>query len=113
MVINKWLAAMLAFCLALASGASAFAADSVKFGMLRVPNALFVGMEKGYFAKEGITVEPTYFRSGAEVASQLAAGHVDIGATTAGATLYNAMVRGVPAKIVADLKGRTIAITAR
>ena len=143
MVLNKWLAAMLAFCLALASGASAFAADSVKFGMLRVPNALFVGMDKGYFAKEGITVEPTYFRSGAEVASQLAAGHIDIGATTAGATLYNAMVRGVPAKIVADyivfvqkpspnavvvrkalidsgevksladLKGRTIAITAR
>lgn len=143
MIAHRRLAGALALGLLLVSGASALADDKVKFGMLRVPNALLIGIEKGYFADEGIDVEPVFLRSGAEVASQLASGNIDIGATTAGATLYNAMARGVPVKIVADyivytekpavnsvvvrkdlfdsgeitrpkdLKGRTIAITAR
>jgi NitT/TauT family transport system substrate-binding protein len=143
MVANRWQAGALTLGLALASSATAFAADQIKFGMLRVPNAMLIGLETGYFAAEGIAAEVVFFRSGAEVASQLAAGHIDVGATTAGATLYNAMARGVPTKIVgdyivyvekpavnavvvrkdlfdsgqitkaADLKGRTIAITAR
>lgn len=143
MSIKRWLLAVLTLCVAFGVGASAQAADKLKFGMLRVPNAIFVGLEKGYFKEQGIDVEVVFFRSGAEVASQLAAGHIDVGSTTAGATLYNAMARGVPTKIVADyivfvqkpspnalvvrknlidsgqvksakdLKGRTIAITAR
>lgn len=143
MNIKRWTVIALSLCMAFAIGASAQAADKLKFGMLRVPNAVFVGIEKGYFKDQNIDVEVVFFRSGSEVASQLAAAHIDVGATTAGATLYNAMARGVPTKIVADyivfvqkpspnaimvrkqlfdsgeiksakdLKGKTIAITAR
>jgi NitT/TauT family transport system substrate-binding protein len=122
------------------------AADKVKFGMLRVPQSLLVGIEKGYFKDEGIEVEPVFFRSGAELVPSLSTGQIDIAATAAGAALYNAMARGVNARLVADywvpgpqqpggdpnaiavrkdlidsgavksakdLKGKTIAITAR
>lgn len=82
--------------------AGAFAADKVKYGNLRVANAVFVGMEKGFFASRNIEVEVIFFRSGAEVVPSLSTGQIDIGATTAGASLYNAMAQGVNAKIVAD-----------
>jgi len=122
------------------------AADKVKFGMLRVPQVLLVGIDKGFFKQEGIDVEPVFFRSGAELVPSLSTGQIDIAATAAGAALYNAMARGVKAILVADywvpgphqpggdpnaiavrkdlidsgavksakdLKGKTIAITAR
>jgi NitT/TauT family transport system substrate-binding protein len=78
------------------------AADKVKFGLLRVPQALFVGIEKGYFAEKGIEVEPVFFRSGAELVPSLSTGQIDLAATSPGAALYNALGAGVKAKIVAD-----------
>lgn len=100
--VNMPVLGAVAFALFLSSGAAAQAQDKVSFGQLRVPNAIFVGIEKGYFDDEDISVEVEFFRSGAEVATSLAAGHIDVGATTAGATLYNAMASGLPIKIVAD-----------
>jgi NitT/TauT family transport system substrate-binding protein len=88
--------------LAVLDAAPACAADKVKFGQLRVPDALFIGMEKGYFAAEGITVEPIFFRSGAELVPSLSTGQIDVAAATPGAALYNAIAQGVNATIVAD-----------
>ncbi len=76
--------------------------DHLKYGALRVPHAIYVGMEKGFFAERNIEIEPIFFRSGAEVVPSLSTGQVDIGATAAGASLYNAMASGIGAKIVAD-----------
>ena len=82
--------------------APASAADEVKVGMLRLPTALFVGIEKGYFAEENIEVKPTFFRSGAELIPSLSTNQIDVASTSPGAALFNAMSSGVNAKIVAD-----------
>lgn len=89
-------------CATLVAMHAAAAADKVKFGLLRVPQALFVGIEKGYFAANGIDVEPVFFRSGAELVPALATGQIELAATSPGAALYNALGQGVNAKIVAD-----------
>jgi NitT/TauT family transport system substrate-binding protein len=91
-----------AVVLAALCAAPCYAADKVKFGLLRVPQALFVGMEKGYFAENNIEVEPVFFRSGAELVPSLSTGQIDLAATSPGAALYNALGAGVKAKIVAD-----------
>ena len=92
--------------LALASVAfaprAASAADEVKVGMLRLPTALFIGIDQGYFAAEGIDVKPVFFRSGAELVPALSTGQIDIATTSPGAALFNAMALGVNATIVAD-----------
>lgn len=78
------------------------AADVIKFGSLRVPHQLFVGMEKGFFAEENIQLESIIFKSGAEIAPAIATGHVDAAVTTSGAALFNAMARGADVVIVAE-----------
>ncbi|MFN0304746.1 MAG: ABC transporter substrate-binding protein [Burkholderiales bacterium] len=95
-------------CLALALAATmagtgnAVAADKLKFGMLRVPNATFIGIERGFFNEQNLEIEVIYFRSGAELVPSLSTGQIDIAATTAGAALYNSIAQGVKVKIVAD-----------
>lgn len=101
-VRNRFAAAAVALAVVSAGAAPAVAADKVKFGMLRIPQALFVGMEKGFFAANGIEVEPVFFRSGAELVPSLSTGQIDLAATSPGAALYNALGSGVKAKIVAD-----------
>jgi len=122
-------------------GWSAAAQDTLQFGSLRVPMQVFVGMDKGVFAEEGITLESVFFRSGSEIAPAVATGQVDVAVTSSGAALFNAMARGAGFTIVAegltiepdapggdptalvvragsgietgaDLSGRTIAVTA-
>ena len=97
--ISTMIAGLAACVLTATPGA---AADKVKFGMLRVPQVLLVGIDKGFFKQEGIDVEPVFFRSGAELVPSLSTGQIDIAATAAGAALYNAMARGVKAILVAD-----------
>lgn len=101
-VFKRFVPAGVALAVACAGAAPSFAADKVKFGMLRVPQALFVGMEKGFFAENNIEVEPVFFRSGAELVPSLSTGQIDLAATSPGAALYNALGSGVKAKIVAD-----------
>ncbi|WP_165794804.1 ABC transporter substrate-binding protein [Marinobacter fuscus] len=76
--------------------------DIIKYGTLRIPTAVLVGIEKGFFSSEGIEVEPVFFKSGAEIAPAVATGQVDVAATTSGAPLFNALSRGIEVKIVAD-----------
>ncbi len=93
---------VLAIAANISNPGAALAADKLKFGMLRVPNAAFIGIERGLFAEQNLDLEIIYFRSGAELVPSLATGQIDIGATTAGAALYNSIAQGVKVKIVAD-----------
>jgi len=78
------------------------AADTVRVGMLRLPTALFIGLDQGFFAAEGLDVQPVFFRSGAELVPALSTGQIDVATTSPGAALFNALAIGVNASIVAD-----------
>jgi NitT/TauT family transport system substrate-binding protein len=64
---------------------------------------LYVGIERGYFDAEGITVESTPVQGGSEPVVQLAAGNFDAALGGAGAGLFNAAARGVKFTIVAPM----------
>ncbi len=88
--------------LALATVLPAHAADKLKVGMLRIPQAIYVGVDQGFFAAEGIDVEIVNFRSGAEIVPALSTGQVDAAITAPGAALFNAFAAGVNAVIVCN-----------
>ena len=103
--------------------------------------AFFIAVDKGYLAEQGIELEVTRFASAAEMVAPLGAGQLDIGGGAPSTGLYNAVAREVTLKIVADkgnlnpghgyeallvrkdlvdsiksgadLKGKTIALSAR
>lgn len=64
---------------------------------------LFVGIERGYFADEGIELDLQPVRSGNDLVVQLAAGTFDVSAGGANAGLFNALQQGVNFRIVAPL----------
>jgi len=94
----------LAASLALAGSAAAETPITVKIGTPNVASdaPIFIAVEKGYFAKEGITPEFVSFASAAEMIAPLAAGQIDVGAGGVSAGLYNAAARGLKMKVVAD-----------
>ncbi len=105
--------------------------------------AFFIAKDKGYFREQGIEVEVQRFDSAARMVAPLGTGQLDVGGGAPSAGLLNAIARDVPLKIVADkgnmapghgyeamvvnkklwdtgkiktaadLKGKTIAISAR
>ncbi|MBI2205431.1 MAG: ABC transporter substrate-binding protein [Candidatus Rokubacteria bacterium] len=85
----------------------AHAADKVKVGVLKLTSSatLFVGVEKGFFKEFGVEPELVYFQAAAPIATALAAGQVDVGATGLTAALYNIVLGGEKIWVVAD-KGR-------
>ncbi|MCP4578744.1 MAG: ABC transporter substrate-binding protein [Deltaproteobacteria bacterium] len=89
------------------SATSTVAAEKLRVGALRLTSSapLFIAVEKGYFAHEGLDVELKFMKSAQPVAMALAAGDVDVGATGLTAGLYNAAANGLKVSIVAD-KGR-------
>ena len=91
----------------LVSPGSVLAQDTVKVGVLKLTSSapLFVGVEKGFFREFGTEPELTYFQAAAPIATALAAGQVDVGATGLTAALYNIVLGGQKIWIVAD-KGR-------
>lgn len=97
-----WSCLVLAAALTLVNGPEALAADKVRFGSIRVPVQIFVGIKMGFFEKEDIEVEPVFFKSGSEIAPALATGQVETAITTSGAALFNAMARGANITIVAE-----------
>jgi NitT/TauT family transport system substrate-binding protein len=66
----------------------------------------FIADKKRYFQQEGLAIKFTSFDSAAKMVAPLGAGQLDIGAGSASAGLYNAFLRGIDIKIVAD-KGST------
>ena len=79
----------------------------VSLGMLRLTSSapLFIAMDKGFFAEEGIEIEPQLFYSAHPIAVSTASSKVDVGATGITASLYNMAANGQKLGIVAD-KGR-------
>lgn len=82
-------------------------AQKVKVGVLKLTSSapIFVGVEKGFFKEFGIEPELVYFQAAAPIATALAAGQVEVGATGLTAALYNIVLGGEQLWIVAD-KGR-------
>ncbi len=83
------------------------AQQKVKVGVLKLTSSapVFVGVEKGLFREFGIEPELVYFQAAAPIATALAAGQIDVGATGLTAALYNIVLGGEKVWIVAD-KGR-------
>jgi NitT/TauT family transport system substrate-binding protein len=79
----------------------------LKVGVLKLTSSapIFIGVEKGYFKEFGIEPELVYFQAAAPIATALAAGQLDVGATGLTAALYNIVLGGEKLWIVAD-KGR-------
>ena len=89
------------------SAAAAPAQTKVKVGVLKLTSSapVFVGVEKGFFKEFGVEPELVYFQAAAPIATALAAGQIDVGATGLTAALYNIVLQGEKLWIVAD-KGR-------
>ncbi|MGE5580250.1 MAG: ABC transporter substrate-binding protein [Bacillota bacterium] len=68
---------------------------------------VLIGVAKGYYKELGIEVEMAQFATGQDMINALAAGQLDVGMTVTAAGLFNAMLRDIPLKIVAD-KGRNV-----
>ena len=81
--------------------------SKVKIGVLKLTSSapIFVGVDKGYFKEFGIEPELVFFQAAAPIATALAAGQLDVGATGLTAALYNIVLGGEQLWIVAD-KGR-------
>ncbi len=81
--------------------------SKVKVGVLKLSSSavLFVGVEKGFFKEYGVDPELVFFQAAAPIATALAAGQLEVGATGLTAALYNIVLGGEKLWIVAD-KGR-------
>ena len=62
----------------------------------------FIARDNGYFRQEGIDVQLIPFSSAALMIAPLGTGEIDVGSGTASAGLYNAVLRGVKLRVVAD-----------
>src|SRR5215467_6101550 len=80
---------------------------TVKVGVLKLTSSapIFLGVEKGFFKEFGVDPELVFFQAAAPIATALAAGQIDVGATGLTAALYNIVLGGEQLWIVAD-KGR-------
>lgn len=85
----------------------AHAQDRVKLGVLKLTSSapIFIGVEKGFFKAHGVEPELVFFQAAAPIATALAAGQIEVGATGLTAALYNIVLGGERLWIVAD-KGR-------
>lgn len=62
----------------------------------------FIAQEKGYFRDEGIEAQLIPFASAALMIAPLGTGQIDVGSGTVSAGFYNAVLRGVKLRVVAD-----------
>jgi NitT/TauT family transport system substrate-binding protein len=87
--------AVLAMLTVLAHGAHA--ADHVKFGVFKVvgTSPVFLAVDKGYFAAEGIDVEIVPFTAQEPLVLGIASGDLDFGATAFTGSFYNLAGQGV------------------
>jgi NitT/TauT family transport system substrate-binding protein len=85
-----------------ASARPAFAADTVNIATSNSTSdfAILIAMKKGYFADEGLNAIGTVFDSGGKMIAPLGSGDIDVATGSASATLFNAVARGIPIRIV-------------
>jgi NitT/TauT family transport system substrate-binding protein len=107
--MRRMFVAVLSVCAGflLVGPAPAVAQARVKVGVLKLTSSapIFLGVEKGFFKEFGVEPELVYFQAAAPIATALAAGQLDVGATGLTAALYNIVLGGEQLWIVAD-KGR-------
>lgn len=98
---------LLAALLAGLGPGTAAAQPTVKVGVLKLTSSapIFIGVEKGFFKEAGVEPELIYFQAAVPIATALAAGQLEVGATGLTAALYNIVLGGEQLWIVAD-KGR-------
>jgi NitT/TauT family transport system substrate-binding protein len=89
---------------AVVAGTSTAAAQTVTVGAASTLSdaPIYIADQKGFFRAEGINVKVVNFRSASDMVAPLGTGELDAGAGSAGASLYNAVARGVRIRIVAD-----------
>src|SRR5215210_3061797 len=94
---------------ALALAAESMQATRVNIGTLGIlSDAPYILMrERGYLAEQGLDADYQVFDSGARMVPSLATGQLDLAPGSASVGLYNAVARGVNAKIVADWASST------
>ena len=83
-------------------GSPVASAEDIKVGILKVVGSapIYLGIDKGYFAAEGLTVELVYFDAAGPIAVATVAGGVDIGAISTTGSLFNLGAQGA-LKIIA------------
>jgi len=104
--IAQAILAGLACAITLAQATATAAAElvTVKVGTPSVASdaPLYVAADKGYFAREGISVAFVSFASAAFMIAPLGRDEIDVGAGGLSAGLFNAVERGIHIKAVAD-----------
>lgn len=92
-MILRGLVFSLLIALALIGSASA---EPIKIGLLRVSASapIYVAIERGYFAAEGLEPQLVYFESGPPIPAGLVAGDLDFGASALTGGFYNLAGRG-------------------
>ncbi|MBI4590614.1 MAG: ABC transporter substrate-binding protein [Candidatus Rokubacteria bacterium] len=105
--MRRLIAVALVAVLAGVSGTAGAQEKKVKVGVLKLTSSapIFVGVEKGFFKAVGVEPELVFFQAAAPIATALAAGQIEVGATGLTAALYNIVLQGEKLWIVAD-KGR-------
>src|SRR4051794_6148936 len=73
---------------------------------------LYVAIERGYFADEGLDVSLERMTNPSDIFTQLAAGRFDAAGSSTGPVLFNAVQRGIGLKVVADQSSITPRFTA-
>jgi NitT/TauT family transport system substrate-binding protein len=64
--------------------------------------AIYIGIEKGYFAEQRIDVDPQHFNVAGDVVTELSTGRLDVGSGAPGAGFFNALANGISLEIVAS-----------
>ena len=103
-----WLRAALAGALAAAIASPAQAADKVAVGTGGSASdaPFYIAYDKGFFKDEGLDVDLIVLDSGAKVIAPLGTGELDVGSGALSVGFWNALIRGVKFRIVAD-RGHT------
>lgn len=86
------------------AGAPASRPDVVTVGTLKLIGGapLFVAIEKGFFAAEGLDVRLQWFAAASPIAVAVASGDLDVGATGITGALFNSIAQGARIFLVAD-----------
>jgi NitT/TauT family transport system substrate-binding protein len=86
----------LLMCLAGASVGTtgAISAEHIKVGVVRLANPIYLGIDKGYFAREDLDVELVFFDVATTVALGVVSGDLDFGLTGLSAGFYNLAGQG-------------------
>jgi ABC-type nitrate/sulfonate/bicarbonate transport system substrate-binding protein len=76
---------------------------AVKVGITPVTSAaaVYLALDRGYFREEGLDVTLGPFDSGVQMIPLLGTGQLDVGSGAVNAGLFNAVLRGIPLRMVA------------